>query len=80
MIRIQTQSDRTDPAEEKRKTRENVIGNVATFALLIVLIRSGMYLAYIHISNVTILKIDYTRETVNLPTFLQLGIHTYIHT
>jgi hypothetical protein len=41
MIRIQAQPDRIDPAEEKKKTRENVIANVTTFALLIVLIKSG---------------------------------------
>jgi hypothetical protein len=41
MIRIQAQPDRIDPAEEKKKTRENVLANVATFALLVVLIRSG---------------------------------------
>ena len=41
MIRIQAQPDRIDPAEEKKKTRENVVANVATFALLVVLIRSG---------------------------------------
>jgi len=41
MIRIQAQPDRIDPAEEKKKTRENVTANVATFALLIALIRSG---------------------------------------
>jgi hypothetical protein len=41
MIRIQAQPDRIDPAEEKKKTRENVLANVATFALLIALIKSG---------------------------------------
>jgi len=43
MIRIQAQPDRIDPAEEKKKTRENVLANVATFALLIALIRSVPY-------------------------------------
>lgn len=41
MIRIQAQPDRIDPAEERKKSRENVLANVTTFALLIALIRSG---------------------------------------
>jgi hypothetical protein len=41
MIRIQAQPDRIDPAEEKKKTRENVLASVDTFALLAVLIRAG---------------------------------------
>ncbi|KDR19832.1 hypothetical protein L798_05898 [Zootermopsis nevadensis] len=43
MFRIQAQPDRIDPAEERKKARDNVLANVATFALLIALIRSVPY-------------------------------------
>jgi hypothetical protein len=71
MIRIQAQPDRIDPAEEKKKTRENVIANVTTFALLIVLIRSG-WLVSVRISHLPSQKKNYVlgRSTDRLPLVL----------
>jgi hypothetical protein len=69
MIRIQAQPDRIDPAEEKKKTRENVIANVTSFALLIVLIRSGK-LVSVRISHLPSQKNDYVfgRSSNTLPS------------
>jgi len=71
MIRIQAQPDRIDPAEEKKKTRENVIANVATFALLIVLIKAGK-LVSVRISHLPSQKTNYVlgRSTDRLPSVL----------
>ncbi|PSN35495.1 hypothetical protein C0J52_22303 [Blattella germanica] len=43
MIRVQPHGERFDSAEEKKKTREAVVANIATFALLITLIRAVPY-------------------------------------
>jgi len=71
MIRIQAQPDRTDPVEEKRKTRENVIANVATFTLLVVLIRAGK-LVSVRILHLPSQKKDYVigRSSGRLPSVL----------
>jgi hypothetical protein len=71
MIRIQAQPDRIDPAEEKKKTRENVVGNVATFALLVALIRLGK-LVIVRISHLSSQKKDYVlgRSSGLLPSVL----------
>ena len=71
MIRIQAQPDRIDPAEEKKKTRENVLANVATFALLVVLIKSGKLIS-MHISHLTSQKKDYVagRSSHRVPSVL----------
>ena len=71
MIRIQAQPDRIDPAEEKKKTRENVLANVATFALLVVLIRSGK-LVSVRISHLPSQKKDYIlgRSADRVPSVL----------
>ena len=71
MIRIQAQPDRIDPAEEKKKTRENVLANVATFALLVVLIRSGKLIS-VRISHLPNQKKDYVlwRSSDRLPSVL----------
>jgi hypothetical protein len=71
MIRIQTQPDRIDPAEEKKNTRETVLANVAGFALLIVLIRSGK-LVSMRISHLPSQKRDYVlgRISDRLPSVL----------
>jgi hypothetical protein len=57
-IRVQTQPDRIDPGEEKKKTREPLLANVARFALLIVLIRSSK-LVSLRISHLPSQKKDY---------------------